>query len=100
MPTGLMPSACWPWWRGQDVEPAPRGAGSVGDHPGPLARRPVPRAVAPKGYVAYRQKLAKDRAISTVDPEARHRHKSVSVRNDGYKGHLWNLRQASSPPLG
>lgn len=31
---------------------------------------------------------AKDRVISTVDPEARHAHKSVSVRRDGYKAHV------------
>jgi IS5 family transposase len=30
----------------------------------------------------------KDRVISTVDPEARHAHKSVSVRRDGYKAHV------------
>jgi len=33
-------------------------------------------------------KVAKDRVISTVDPEARHGHKSVSVRKDGFKAHL------------
>jgi transposase len=32
--------------------------------------------------------VAKDRVISTVDPEARHGHKSVSVRKDGFKAHL------------
>jgi transposase len=49
----------------QDVEP--------GDQPGTwrIARR-----------------VAKDRVISTVDPEARHGHKSVSVRKDGFKAHL------------
>ncbi len=34
------------------------------------------------------RKVAKDRVISTVDPQARHGHKSVSVRKDGYKAHL------------
>jgi hypothetical protein len=34
------------------------------------------------------RKVAKDRVISTVDPEARHGHKSVSVRKDGFKAHL------------
>jgi IS5 family transposase len=49
----------------QDVEP--------GEHPGTwrIAR-----------------KVAKDRMISTVDPEARHGHKSVSVRKDGFKAHI------------
>jgi hypothetical protein len=32
--------------------------------------------------------VAKDRVISTVDPEARHGHKSLNRRFDGYKAHL------------
>ncbi|TDI49439.1 MAG: IS1182 family transposase [Acidobacteria bacterium] len=31
---------------------------------------------------------AKDRVISTVDPDARHMHKSVSSYRDGYKAHI------------
>jgi DDE family transposase/transposase-like protein DUF772 len=34
------------------------------------------------------KKVAKDRIISTVDPEARHGHKSHNRRFDGYKTHL------------
>ena len=34
------------------------------------------------------RKVAKDRTISTVDPEARHGHKSRNRRFDGYKAHL------------
>ena len=34
------------------------------------------------------QKVARDRVISTVDPEARHMHKSVSEYRDGYKAHI------------
>ena len=34
------------------------------------------------------QKVAKDRVISTVDPEARHGHKSRHRRFDGYKAHV------------
>jgi IS5 family transposase len=49
----------------QDVEP--------GDKPGTWR-------------IAWR--VAKDRIVSTVDPEARHAHKSVSVRRDGFKAHL------------
>jgi hypothetical protein len=50
---------------GQDVEP--------GDRPGSwrVARR-----------------VAKDRVISTVDPQARHTRKTSAQRRDGYKGHL------------
>ena len=32
--------------------------------------------------------VARDRVISTVDPQARHGHKSRSRRFDGYKGHV------------
>jgi hypothetical protein len=50
---------------GQDVEP--------GDRPGTwrIARR-----------------VAKDRVISTVDPQARHTRKTSAQRHDGYKGHI------------
>ena len=34
------------------------------------------------------QRVAPDRVISTVDPEARHMHKSQSTYRDGYKAHL------------
>jgi len=34
------------------------------------------------------RKVAKDRVISTVDPESRHMHKSRSVYRDGYKAHI------------
>jgi IS5 family transposase len=34
------------------------------------------------------RKVAKDRVISTTDPEARHGHKSRNRRFDGYKAHL------------
>ena len=34
------------------------------------------------------RKVASDRVISTVDPEARHMHKSVSEYRDGFKAHV------------
>ena len=34
------------------------------------------------------RRVAPDRVISTVDPEARHMHKSVSEYRDGYKAHI------------
>jgi IS5 family transposase len=34
------------------------------------------------------QRVAPDRMISTVDPDARHMHKSVSEYRDGYKAHV------------
>jgi IS5 family transposase len=34
------------------------------------------------------RRVAPDRTISTVDPEARHMHKSVSEYRDGYKAHI------------
>ncbi|MEO3939279.1 IS1182 family transposase [Dermatophilaceae bacterium Soc4.6] len=54
---------------GQDVEPAPGSDGTDG-------RWRIARRVAP------------DRVISVVDPEARHIHKTVHRRQDGFKAHV------------
>jgi hypothetical protein len=54
---------------GQDVEPAEGSDGTDG-------RWKIAR------------KVAQDRVISTVDPEARHVHKTVHSRQDGYKAHV------------
>ena len=54
---------------GQDVEPADGSDGTDG-------RWRITRKVAP------------DRVISTVDPEARHAHKSRERRQDGFKAHV------------
>ena len=54
---------------GQDVEPAEGSDGTDG-------RWRIARGVAP------------ERVISTVDPEARHAHKTRSRRQDGYKAHV------------
>ncbi|HEY5847574.1 MAG TPA: IS1182 family transposase [Microlunatus sp.] len=54
---------------GQDVEPAEGSDGTDG-------RWRIAKRVAP------------DRVISTVDPEARHAHKSVERRQDGFKAHV------------
>ena len=40
------------------------------------------------GVFRIARKVARDRVISTVDPEARHGHKSSARGFDGYKGHL------------
>ena len=57
------------------------GRASVGDRarPGPGAGR---------GVLRIARKVARDRVISTVDPEARHGHKTVRRSFDGYKGHV------------
>jgi IS5 family transposase len=54
---------------GQDVEPAPDSDGTDG-----------------RWQIA--QNVAGDRIISTVDPEARHAHKTVHRRQDGFKAHI------------
>ena len=54
---------------GQDVEPAQGSDGTDG-----------------RWRIA--RKVAVDRVISTVDPEARHAHKTVERRQDGFKAHL------------
>jgi hypothetical protein len=40
------------------------------------------------GCFRIARRVAKDRIISTVDPEARHGHKTSAHRFDGYKGHI------------
>lgn len=40
------------------------------------------------GRFRIARKVAKDRVISTVDPDARHGHKTASRGFDGYKGHI------------
>jgi hypothetical protein len=40
------------------------------------------------GRFRVARKVAKDRVISTVDPDARHGHKTASRGFDGYKGHI------------
>ncbi len=40
------------------------------------------------GTFRIARKVAKDRVISTVDPEARHGHKTSAHGFDGYKGHI------------
>jgi hypothetical protein len=40
------------------------------------------------GTFRIARKVAKDRVISTVDPEARHGHKTSARGFDGYKGHI------------
>jgi hypothetical protein len=40
------------------------------------------------GSFAIARRVAKDRVISTVDPEARHGHKTSARGFDGYKGHI------------
>jgi hypothetical protein len=54
---------------GQDVEPAEGSDGTDG-----------------RWQIA--QRVAADRVISTVDPEARHAHKTVHQRTDGFTAHL------------
>jgi hypothetical protein len=54
---------------GQDVEPVEGSDGTDG-----------PWRIA--------QNVAPDRVISTVDPDARHAHKTVARRQDGYKAHI------------
>jgi IS5 family transposase len=43
--------------------------------------------VGEDGILRIARKVAKDRVISTVDPEARHGHKTSARGFDGYKGH-------------
>ena len=49
--------------------------------------RPGPRGRA-DGRIRIARRVAPDRVISTVDPEARHGHKTEAHGFDGYKGHV------------
>ena len=40
------------------------------------------------GVFRIARRVAKDRIISTVDPDARHGHKTAARGFDGYKGHV------------
>ncbi len=66
------------WAPAQDVAEAARllatGAGATLEQDGDVLR--------------IARKVARDRVISTVDPEARHGHKTVRRSFDGYKGHV------------
>ena len=64
MPRPPRPSDCWLWWPAKTSNKETTAPGRS------------PRKVAP------------DRVISTVDPEARHMHKSRSEYRDGYKAHI------------
>ncbi len=49
---------------------------------------PVEGSDGTDGRWRIARKVAQDRVISVVDPDARHAHKSVSRRQDGFKAHL------------
>src|SRR3981081_1609168 len=47
-----------------------------------------PRSTRPPGSRPTTRRVARDGVVSTVDPDARHAHKSVHRRQDGFKAHL------------
>ena len=49
---------------------------------------PVEGSDGTDGRWRIAQRVAPDRVISTVDPDARHAHKTVQRRQDGFKAHL------------
>jgi hypothetical protein len=49
---------------------------------------PVEGSDGTDGQWRIAQKVAGDRVISTVDPDARHAHKTVHRRQDGFKAHI------------
>jgi IS5 family transposase len=79
----------------EDAELALRELPAESDRPVASAARALLEQVAHqdverdgKGRVQIRQGVAKDRVVSTVDPEMRHGHKSSAGRWDGYKKHV------------
>ena len=73
-----------------------RGARRAEPVPAPLAQAATLLATVlgqdledgPDGRIRIARRVAHDRVISTVDPEARHGHKTAAHSFDGYKGHL------------
>ena len=49
---------------------------------------PVEGSDGTDGRWRIAQRVAPDRVISTVDPDARHAHKTVHRRQDGFKAHI------------
>ena len=49
---------------------------------------PDPEDPGGPGRWQIAQRVARDRVISTVDPDARHAHKTVARRQDGFKAHV------------
>jgi IS5 family transposase len=49
---------------------------------------PVEGSDGTDGHWQIAQKVTPDRVISTVDPDARHAHKTVHRRQDGFKAHI------------
>jgi hypothetical protein len=49
---------------------------------------PVEGSDGTDGHWRIAQRVAQDRVISTVDPDARHAHKTVHRRQDGFKAHI------------
>jgi IS5 family transposase len=49
---------------------------------------PVEGSDGTDGHWRIAQNVAGDRVVSTVDPEARHAHKTVHRRQDGFKAHI------------
>ncbi|MGI8609756.1 MAG: IS1182 family transposase [Candidatus Dormibacteria bacterium] len=78
-----------------DAELALQNLPEQADRPVAAASRALLQQVArqdveegEEGGIRIRQGVAKDRVISTVDPDARHGHKSSAGRWNGYKKHV------------
>jgi hypothetical protein len=75
---------------------APPAEGAAADAVGLLAlvagqdveHVPDPDDPGGPGRWQIAQRVARDRVISTVDPDARHAHKTVARRQDGFKAHV------------
>jgi hypothetical protein len=68
---------------GKELEPALQRAGEL---LGSVVGQDL--VVGEDGVLRIARRVAKDRIISTVDPDARHGHKTAARGFDGYKGHV------------
>ena len=79
---------------GQDAEPTTAAGGKPAEAVALLALvagqdvEPAEGSVGTDGRWRIARRVAPDRVISTVDPDARHAHKTVERRQDGFKAHV------------
>ena len=81
--------ACLAVLDGRELDPAVAEAGELlATVLGQDLEQSEPAGGTSPGVFRVARRVAKDRVISTVDPQARHGHKTAARGFDGYKGHV------------
>jgi hypothetical protein len=66
----------------------PEGVAQAGALLATVVGQDLDQGTGTEGVFRIARRVAKDRVISTVDPQARHGHKTAARGFDGYKGHV------------